>query len=65
MKILIGDHVDGHKEKLGGFSHYFMRIDQETEVLPSQAALYEKAFMRYLPSILPTMLNDMFPVCSV
>lgn len=61
MKILTGDHVDGHKERLGGFSHYFMRIDQSTEVSPLQAALYEKAFMRYLPSILPTMLDNMFP----
>lgn len=63
IKILTGDYVIGYEEMAGGFSHYFIEIppDQRTEITPEKAVLYERAFKRYLPSIIPDLLEKMFP----
>lgn len=70
LSVLQGEYVGGFAETEGAceetgepFHHYHIRIpeDKRTEVDAAEAKLLERAFQRYCPSLLPTILNTLLP----
>ena len=65
---IIGIHVfrnQGYFEKqegmLGGFHHYYLQLQQASDISDSQAILFQKSAIRYIPSILPNIIFKLFP----
>jgi hypothetical protein len=70
LKVLVGSHVGGYEEEEGmepstqkPFRHYHVRIpeDKRTEVDAVEAKRLEKAFWRYCPTLLPSLLDTLLP----
>lgn len=65
---IIGIHVfqnqgyfEKHEGMLGGFHHYYMQLQDQTDMPNQQAELFQKSAIRYIPSILPNIIVQLFP----
>ena len=70
ISVLVGEFVGGFQEEEGEepmtgrrFRHYHIRIpeDKRSEVDSREAALLEKAFHRYCPTLLPSLFETLLP----
>jgi hypothetical protein len=70
LKVLVGSHVGGYVEEEGmepstekPFRHYHIRIpeDKRSDVDAVEAKRLEKAFWRYCPTLLPSLLDTLLP----
>lgn len=70
LSVLVGSHVGGYVEEEGmepttqkPFRHYHIRIpeDRRSDVDAVEAKRLEKAFWRYCPTLLPSLLDTLLP----
>jgi hypothetical protein len=70
LSVLVGSHVGGFEEEEGmelstqrPFRHYHIRIpeDKRSDVDAVEAKRLEKAFWRYCPTLLPSLLDTLLP----